>query len=117
MREGTASRVMVADRPYGEFYDFYVSLEYFGYTLILCSLTGVSEVPAVSIFRIEDFCVVSYDHSLIILYFVTELPALSQSEDLDVSWYNSSFLPFATAARLAHKKQLQSLNTPVWWKL
>jgi hypothetical protein len=32
MREGTTSRVMAADRPYGEFYDFYsVSLEYFGY--------------------------------------------------------------------------------------
>jgi hypothetical protein len=27
---------MVADRPYGEIYDFYsVSLEYFGYTLVL----------------------------------------------------------------------------------
>jgi hypothetical protein len=23
MREGTASRVIAADRPYGEFYDFY----------------------------------------------------------------------------------------------
>jgi hypothetical protein len=32
MREGTTSGVMVADRPYGEFYDFYsVILEYFGY--------------------------------------------------------------------------------------
>jgi hypothetical protein len=32
MREGTTSRVMAADRPYGEFYDFYsVSMEYFGY--------------------------------------------------------------------------------------
>jgi hypothetical protein len=31
MREGTTSRVMAADRPYGDFYDFYsVSLEYFG---------------------------------------------------------------------------------------
>jgi hypothetical protein len=30
--EGTTSRVMVANRPYGKFYDFYnVSLEYFGY--------------------------------------------------------------------------------------
>jgi hypothetical protein len=35
MREGTASRVMAADRPYDEFYDFYsVSPEYFGYTLV-----------------------------------------------------------------------------------
>jgi hypothetical protein len=32
MREGTTSRVMAADRPFGEFYDFYsVSPEYFGY--------------------------------------------------------------------------------------
>jgi hypothetical protein len=32
MREGTTSRVMAADRPYGELYDFYsVSPEYFGY--------------------------------------------------------------------------------------
>jgi hypothetical protein len=35
MREGTTSRVMAADRPYGEFYDFYsVSPEYFGYNLV-----------------------------------------------------------------------------------
>jgi hypothetical protein len=35
MREGTTSRVMAADRPYGEFYDFYSdSPEYFGYTLV-----------------------------------------------------------------------------------
>jgi hypothetical protein len=32
MREETISRVMAADRPCGEFYDFYsISLEYFGY--------------------------------------------------------------------------------------
>jgi hypothetical protein len=32
MREGTTSRVMAADRPYGEFYDFYsASPEYFGF--------------------------------------------------------------------------------------
>jgi hypothetical protein len=32
---GVTLRVMVADRTYGEFYDFYsVSPEYFGYTLI-----------------------------------------------------------------------------------
>jgi hypothetical protein len=35
MRERTTSRVMAADRPYDEFYDFYsVSSEYFGYTLV-----------------------------------------------------------------------------------
>jgi hypothetical protein len=34
MREGTSSKVMEADRPYGEFYDFYsVSPDYVGYTL------------------------------------------------------------------------------------
>jgi hypothetical protein len=31
MREGTTSRVMAADWPYGEFYDFYrINPEYFG---------------------------------------------------------------------------------------
>jgi hypothetical protein len=35
MREGTTSRVMAADRPYGEFYDFYsVNPKYFGYYLV-----------------------------------------------------------------------------------
>jgi hypothetical protein len=35
MLEGTTWRMMAADRPYVEFYDFYiVSAEYFGYTLI-----------------------------------------------------------------------------------
>jgi hypothetical protein len=37
VREGTTSRVMAADRPYSEFYDFYsVGLEYFGYHLVYC---------------------------------------------------------------------------------
>jgi hypothetical protein len=36
MREGTTSRVMVADKPYGEFYDFYsVSPEYFWHNLVI----------------------------------------------------------------------------------
>jgi len=35
MREGTTSRVTVADRPYGKFYDFYsTSPENFGSTLV-----------------------------------------------------------------------------------
>jgi hypothetical protein len=35
MRERTTSRLMSADRPYGECYNFYrVSPEYFGYTLV-----------------------------------------------------------------------------------
>jgi hypothetical protein len=37
IREGTTSRVMAADRPYGEFYDFYsVSPEYFRYIVVTC---------------------------------------------------------------------------------
>jgi hypothetical protein len=36
MREGITSRVTVADKPCGEFYDFYsVSLEKFKYHLVL----------------------------------------------------------------------------------
>jgi hypothetical protein len=36
MREGTTLRVMAANRPYGEFYDFYsISAEYFGYTPVI----------------------------------------------------------------------------------
>jgi hypothetical protein len=36
MWNGSTLRVVEADRPYGEFYDFYsVNLEYFGYTLEL----------------------------------------------------------------------------------
>jgi hypothetical protein len=35
VREGTTSRMMAADRPYGELYDFYsVSPEYFVYHLL-----------------------------------------------------------------------------------
>jgi hypothetical protein len=49
MREGTTSMVMVVDRPYDGFYDFYsVSPEYFGYALIcgnqfFCISGGLSE--------------------------------------------------------------------------
>jgi hypothetical protein len=40
MQEGTTSRVMAADRPYGEFYDFYrVSREYFGFHHVCCSIS------------------------------------------------------------------------------
>jgi hypothetical protein len=42
MQEGTTLRVMVADRPYGEFYDFYsISPEYFGYHHICNSIKCV----------------------------------------------------------------------------
>jgi hypothetical protein len=38
MWEGTTSRVMAADMPYGEFYGFYnVSPEYFGFTVVVSS--------------------------------------------------------------------------------
>jgi hypothetical protein len=36
MLEGTTLRMMVVNRPYGEFYDFYsISPEYYGYTLYM----------------------------------------------------------------------------------
>jgi len=42
MQEGTTSRVMVADRPYGEFYGFYsVSPENFGSTHVLFELQNL----------------------------------------------------------------------------
>ena len=47
MREGTTSRVTAADRPYGEFYDFYsISPENFGSTLVcaeyaICTLNAI----------------------------------------------------------------------------
>jgi hypothetical protein len=54
MREETASRVMAADRPYGEFYDIYsVSPEYleynapmfiFGVTKPVCHITSCTEI-------------------------------------------------------------------------
>jgi hypothetical protein len=41
-REGTTSRVMAADRPYGKFYGFYsVSLETFGSTLVEDLITQI----------------------------------------------------------------------------
>ncbi|KDR07168.1 uncharacterized protein LOC110840305 [Zootermopsis nevadensis] len=46
---------------------------------------------------------------------LSELPALSQSENMDISWYHCPSLPFATAARLAHKRQLRSPSA-VWWR-
>jgi hypothetical protein len=40
MQEGTTSKMTAADRPYGEFYDFYsISLEKFGSTVV-CSSDG-----------------------------------------------------------------------------
>jgi hypothetical protein len=52
MREGTTSRVMATDRPYGEFYDFYsVNPEYFGYDLVDQRVSTVISIQAVSIFK------------------------------------------------------------------
>jgi hypothetical protein len=46
MWEGTTLRVMVADRHYGEFYDFYsISPEYFGYTLTLSCYLHIGLEP------------------------------------------------------------------------
>ena len=57
MWEGTISRVMAADRPYGEFYDFYsVSPENFGYQLVVCT----SIVPTV----ICSVCICDYIKSI-----------------------------------------------------
>jgi hypothetical protein len=43
MREGTTSRVMAADRLYGEFYDFYsVGAEYFGFQYVFVVSGSVS---------------------------------------------------------------------------
>jgi hypothetical protein len=50
MREGTTSRVMVGERPYGEFYDFYsISPEYFGFhhrslSKVMCHLVHELEI-------------------------------------------------------------------------
>jgi hypothetical protein len=42
MWEGTTLRVTVADRPCGEFYDFYsVSLENFGYHLVFTRIPHI----------------------------------------------------------------------------
>jgi hypothetical protein len=49
MREGTTLRVMVADRPYVVFYDFYrVSPRYFGQTLVAdsCIINFTLVIPA-----------------------------------------------------------------------
>jgi hypothetical protein len=45
MREGTTSRAMAVDRPYGEFYDFHsVSPEYFGYILVACLVLALCPI-------------------------------------------------------------------------
>jgi hypothetical protein len=41
MQEGTTSRVTATDRPYGEFYDFYVSPENVRFTLVHNAFTDI----------------------------------------------------------------------------
>jgi hypothetical protein len=49
MWEGTISRAMAVDRPYGDLYDFYsVSPEYFGYTLVQTHCIVTLYVPRLS---------------------------------------------------------------------
>jgi hypothetical protein len=46
MREGTTSRMMVADRPFGEFYDFYsVRPVYFGYHVVFQLIPVCLPIP------------------------------------------------------------------------
>jgi hypothetical protein len=63
MWEGTTLRVMAADRPYGDYYDFYfASPEYFGYFLLMWPycLTDVQPVVcyytdwAIAALRVEE---------------------------------------------------------------
>jgi hypothetical protein len=49
MREGTTSRMMAAERPYGEFCEFYsVSPKYFGYTLVYDIILQLSSMDFTS---------------------------------------------------------------------
>jgi amino acid permease len=49
MRDETTSRVMAADRPYGELSDFHsISSKYFGYALVLSSdLSYIVRMPTI----------------------------------------------------------------------
>ena len=63
MREEANSRVTAADRPYGEFYDFYsVSLENFGsthvytvYAQLVCKICTHKYLHNVFVFLIREF--------------------------------------------------------------
>jgi len=73
MREGTTSRVTVADRPYGEFYDFYsISLENFGYHIVLLSqsppCTHQLQRPDVAFFKPVSAYYISYIYIYIYIY-------------------------------------------------
>jgi hypothetical protein len=56
LREGTNSRVMAANRPHSEFYDYYsVSPEYFGYTPVLYELQVCARHKNLVIVHKNDF--------------------------------------------------------------
>jgi hypothetical protein len=66
MREGTTSRVMAADRPYGEFYDFYsVSPGYFKYTLVFYPTLQTAMIPTQIYVRLTFYIVMPYDYPVI----------------------------------------------------
>jgi hypothetical protein len=61
MWEGTASRVMAAEIPYGEFYDFYnVSPEYFGYTLVFLNKVSAIEKSSICLLLCSSAEVLSH---------------------------------------------------------
>jgi len=56
MREGTTSRVTAADRPYGEFYDFYsVSPENFGSPHVRITIFPCFLLPQPTEFKISRY--------------------------------------------------------------
>jgi hypothetical protein len=88
MWEGTTLRVMVADRSYGEFYDFYIaSPEYFGLTLIHSEFPDLF-LSCIYPFSLRNIIFVFYmlvDGKFSVLFFIPQifliglLPALSSS--------------------------------------
>jgi hypothetical protein len=72
MRKGTTSRVMAADRPYGEFYDLYsVSPENFGYHHVchrtLCVISRLGYLLTELFMNFSLFCWQFLDHRTAIL--------------------------------------------------
>jgi hypothetical protein len=66
MWEGTTSRVTAADRPYGEFYNFYsVSPENFGSTLVAAVTLAIYELFDLALILrcdLEKVCFLSTEH-------------------------------------------------------
>jgi hypothetical protein len=66
MREGTNLRVMAADRPYGEFYDFYsIGPEYFGYYHVYILHKYLFALKKSQLFH-EEECDISYLSSILV---------------------------------------------------